>query len=158
MKALRALCLFVLLSPILVVAEQKAKPLNFIFILVDDLGWTDLKCFGSSFYDTPNCDRLAASSMKFTNAYAACPVCSPTRASIMTGRYPTRTGVTDYIGAAAGEKWRRNTRLLPAHYTRQLELKELTIAEVLKGSGLRDFLRRQMALGQRRFLARRSGL
>ena len=95
MKALRILILLALLSPSLAVADQKTKPLNFVFILVDDLGWTDLKCFGSSFYDTPNCDRLAVSGMKFTNAYAACPVCSPTRASIMTGRYPTRTGVTD---------------------------------------------------------------
>ena len=151
MKALRALCLFVLLSPILVVAEQKAKPLNFIFILVDDLGWTDLKCFGSSFYDTPNCDRLAASGMKFTNAYAACPVCSPTRASIMTGRYPTRTGVTDYIGAAAGKAWRRNTRLLPAVYTRQLELKELTLAEVLRGQGYATFFAGKWHLGNEGF-------
>ena len=82
MKALRILILLALLSPSLAVADQKTKPLNFVFILVDDLGWTDLKCFGSSFYDTPNCDRLAASGMKFTNAYAACPVCSPTRASL----------------------------------------------------------------------------
>ena len=151
MKALRILILLALLSPSLAIADQKTKPLNFVFILVDDLGWTDLKCFGSSFYDTPNCDRLAASSMKFTNAYAACPVCSPTRASIMTGRYPTRTGVTDYIGAAAGEKWRRNTRLLPAHSTRQLELKELTIAEVLKGNGYATFFAGKWHLGNEGF-------
>ena len=110
MKVLRIFLLLALVSQSLV-ADSKTKPLNFLFILVDDLGWADLNCFGSSFYDTPNCDQLAASGMKFTNAYAACPVCSPTRASIMTGRYPTRTGVTDYIGAAAGKAWRRNTRL-----------------------------------------------
>ena len=110
MNVIRLLVLFVCLQPAVVRADQKTKPLNFVFILVDDLGWTDLKTFGSSFYDTPNCDRLAATGMKFTNAYAACPVCSPTRASIMTGRYPTRTGVTDYIGAPAGKAWRRNTR------------------------------------------------
>ena len=151
MKALRILILLALLSTSLAVADQKTKPLNFVFILVDDLGWTDLKCFGSSFYDTPNCDRLAASGMKFTNAYAACPVCSPTRASIMTGRYPTRTGVTDYIGAAAGKAWRRNTRLLPAVYTRQLELKELTLAEVLRGQGYATFFAGKWHLGNEGF-------
>jgi arylsulfatase A-like enzyme len=151
MKALRILILLALLSPSLAVADQKTKPLNFVFILVDDLGWTDLKCFGSSFYDTPNCDRLAASGMKFTNAYAACPVCSPTRASIITGRYPTRTGVTDYIGAAAGKAWRRNTRLLPTPYTRQLELKELTIAEALKEHGYATFFAGKWHLGNEGF-------
>ena len=126
MKVRCLLLLLVILCPPLTGADQKTKPLNFVFFLVDDLGWTDLKSFGSSFYDTPNCDRLAASGMKFTNAYAACPVCSPTRASIMTGRYPTRTGVTDYIGAAAGQAWRRNTRLLPAPYTRVVPLGKCT--------------------------------
>ena len=72
------------------------KP-NFVFILVDDLGWTDIACYGSKFYETPNIDRLASEGMRFTDGYAACAVCSPTRASILTGRYPTRTGVTDWI-------------------------------------------------------------
>ena len=150
MKALRIFLLLALVSQSLV-ADSKTKPLNFVFILVDDLGWADLNCFGSSFYDTPNCDQLAASGMKFTNAYAACPVCSPTRASIMTGRYPTRTGVTDYIGAAAGKAWRRNTRLLPAVYTRQLELKELTLAEVLRGQGYATFFAGKWHLGNEGF-------
>ena len=150
MKALRIFLLLALVSQSLV-ADSKTKPLNFVFILVDDLGWADLNCFGSSFYDTPNCDQLAASGMKFTNAYAACPVCSPTRASIMTGRYPTRTGVTDYIGAAAGKAWRRNTRLLPAVYTRQLELKELTLAEVLSGQGYATFFAGKWHLGNEGF-------
>ncbi|MBT6449906.1 MAG: sulfatase [Verrucomicrobiales bacterium] len=150
MKVLRIFLLLALVSQSLV-ANSKTKPLNFVFILVDDLGWADLNCFGSSFYDTPNCDQLAASGMKFTNAYAACPVCSPTRASIMTGRYPTRTGVTDYIGAAAGKAWRRNTRLLPAVYTRQLELKELTLAEVLRGQGYATFFAGKWHLGNEGF-------
>ena len=141
----------ILLNSFLTVCQAGSKPPNIVFFLVDDLGWTDLKCFGSSFYDTPNCDRLAASGMKFTNAYAACPVCSPTRASIMTGRYPTRTGVTDYIGAAAGKAWRRNTRLLPAVYTRQLELKELTLAEVLRGQGYATFFAGKWHLGNEGF-------
>ncbi len=73
---------------------EAAKP-NILFILVDDLGWADVGCFGSKLHETPNIDRLASQGMKFTNAYAACPVCSPTRASIMTGRYPVRQGITN---------------------------------------------------------------
>ena len=63
----------------------------------DDLGWMDLSCQGSRYYETPNLDRLAAQGMRFTNAYAACAVCSPTRAAVQTGRYPGRLGVTDWI-------------------------------------------------------------
>ena len=72
------------------------KP-NFVFFLIDDLGWTDLGCYGSTFYETPNIDKLAAAGMKFTDAYAACPVCSPTRASILSGKHPARVGITDWI-------------------------------------------------------------
>ncbi|MHC4736588.1 MAG: sulfatase-like hydrolase/transferase, partial [Planctomycetota bacterium] len=75
---------------------SKQKP-NFLFILADDLGWSQLGCYGSRFYETPNIDRLAAEGMRFTDAYAACPVCSPTRASIMTGKYPARLHLTDFI-------------------------------------------------------------
>jgi arylsulfatase A-like enzyme len=70
---------------------------NFVFILADDLGWSDLGCYGSSFHETPHIDRLASEGMRFTQAYTAGAVCSPTRGSIMTGKYPVRTGVTDYI-------------------------------------------------------------
>lgn len=72
---------------------------NFVFILIDDLGWRDLGCFGSAFYETPHLDRLAGQGMRFTDAYAACPVCSPTRLSIMTGKYPARLAATDWFGA-----------------------------------------------------------
>ena len=71
---------------------------NILFILCDDLGWKDLGCYGSTFYETPNLDRLAAGGMRFTSAYASCPVCSPTRASVMTGKYPATVGITQYIG------------------------------------------------------------
>ena len=73
------------------------RPPNVIIVLVDDLGARDLGCFGSVFYETPHIDRLAAGGMRFTSAYAAAAVCSPTRASIMTGRYPARLGITDWI-------------------------------------------------------------
>jgi len=77
---------------------------NILFILADDLGWRDLACYGSSFYETPNLDRLADQGVTFTDAYAACPVCSPTRASLLTGCYPPRVGVTNYIGGHAQGK------------------------------------------------------
>src|SRR3954469_25470849 len=77
-------------------ADTAARP-NFVFILADDLGWADLGCYGSTFYETPNLDRLARDGMRFTDAYAACCVCSPTRASIMTGKYPARLGLTDWL-------------------------------------------------------------
>ena len=80
------------------------KP-NIVFFLIDDLGYMDLGCYGSTFYETPHIDALAASGARFTNAYAACPVCSPTRASIMTGKYPARMDTTDWFGAGQPEEW-----------------------------------------------------
>src|SRR5210317_1460812 len=79
-------------------SKERNKP-NVVLLLVDDLGWRDVGFMGSKFYETPNIDRLAKEGMIFTNAYAACAVCSPTRASIQTGRYPARIGVTDWIRA-----------------------------------------------------------
>lgn len=73
------------------------KP-NILLILIDDLGWRDLGCYGSSFYETPHIDRLCAQGMRFTDAYAAAPVCSPTRASILSDQYPATVGVTGSIG------------------------------------------------------------
>ncbi|RKX28748.1 MAG: sulfatase, partial [Verrucomicrobia bacterium] len=73
-------------------------PPNILFILIDDMGWKDLGTYGSEFYETPNLDRLATEGMTFTDGYASCPVCSPTRASCLTGRYPARVGVTQFIG------------------------------------------------------------
>jgi len=77
---------------------------NILFILADDLGWRDLSCYGSSFYETPNLDRLADQGVSLTDAYAACPVCSPTRCSLLTGCYPPRVGVTNFIGGNARGK------------------------------------------------------
>ena len=83
--------------------NQVKKP-NVVFILVDDLGWTDLGCYGSSFYDTPRLDQLAGKSIRFTNAYAASPVCSPTRAAVMTGKHPVRVNITDWIQGLPDER------------------------------------------------------
>ena len=76
---------------------MQEQPPNILFILIDDLGAVDLASFGSSFYATPNLDRLAERGLVFTDAYASCPVCSPTRGSLLTGRYPARMGLTDWI-------------------------------------------------------------
>jgi arylsulfatase A-like enzyme len=112
-------------------AGPMQQKLNFVFILMDDLGWRDLTCFGSTFYETPNIDRLRGQGMKFTNAYAACPVCSPTRASIMTGKYPARLGLTNYIPGSP----QRNTKLIETPFAQQVPLEEITIAEALQPAG-----------------------
>ncbi len=95
------------------------KP-NIIFILADDLGWAELGCYGNKFNETPNLDRMAGEGMRFTEAYAAAPVCSPYRAALMTGQYPARVGITDYL--------RPND-------TRHLSTDYVTIAEMLKRAG-----------------------
>ncbi|MHC4179369.1 MAG: sulfatase [Planctomycetota bacterium] len=130
-------------------AKPPAKqPINFVIILVDDLGWMDLTCQGSKYFETPNVDRLAAQGMRFTNGYAACAVCSPTRAAVQTGRYPARVGVTDWIRArfqggeipADGKNpteyvGGRNRPLLCPPNPLFMELDELTLAEALKPAG-----------------------
>jgi len=110
--------------------KDKVKP-NFLFILADDMGWSQLGCYGSSFYETPSIDRLASEGMRFTDAYAACPVCSPTRASIMTGRYPARLHLTDFI---AGGNYPYE-KLKQPKWQKYLPLEEITIAEILKTAG-----------------------
>jgi arylsulfatase A-like enzyme len=135
-----------------ITTPKPEKKLNVVFFLVDDLGWKDLGCFGSSFYETPNIDRLAAESMKFTNAYAACPVCSPTRASIMTGKYPARMDNTDWFGAPQPEEVPRhhtkNKPLLPAPYSENLALEEVTLAEAFKEAGYKTFFAGKWHLGE----------
>ena len=118
-----------------------------VFFVADDLGQRDLGCYGSTFYETPNLDALAKEGARFSNAYAACPVCSPTRASLLTGRYPQRAGITDYLGAAQPEKWNRNTRLLPAPYATELALNETTLAEALKAADYATFFAGKWHLG-----------
>lgn len=105
-----------------------AKP-NFIFILMDDLGWKDLECYGSSFYETPHLDQLAKEGVRFTDAYAACPVCSPTRASVLSGKYPAAVGVTNFIGGHTKGK------LIDAPYIDHLPLEEKSLASTLRENG-----------------------
>jgi arylsulfatase A-like enzyme len=105
---------------------------NFILILIDDMGWRDLGCYGSPTYLTPNIDRLASEGLRFTDAYAAAPVCSPTRASIMTGKYPARLHPTDWI---PGRKAWSTSKLHAPDLEQQLPHREITIAEGLKTRG-----------------------
>jgi uncharacterized sulfatase len=109
----------------------KDRP-NIVFILADDLGVHELSCYGNIYYESPNIDKLAKEGMLFTDAYAACPVCSPTRASIMTGKYPARLHLTDYI---PGAKVSGKEKLLLPDWTQRLKLDEITIAEALKEAG-----------------------
>jgi arylsulfatase A-like enzyme len=124
------------------------KP-NFVFILVDDLGWADLGCYGSTFHETPNIDQLATESMRFTSAYAACPVCSPTRASIMTGKYPARIGVTDWIaGRQVYNPGLPSDKLLARDFELEMKLEEVTIAEALKQAGYTTFFAGKWHIGE----------
>ncbi len=109
----------------------KGKKPNIVFILADDLGRHQIRCYGNAFYETPNIDRLAAEGVKFSDAYAACPVCSPTRASIMTGKYPARLHITDYI---PGNRFPR-ARLKTPDWTLELPQEEVTLAEMLAAAG-----------------------
>jgi len=142
----RLITLIACLAGSLCYAAQDSRP-NIVFFLVDDLGQRDLACYGSPFYETPHLDRLAKQGALYTDAYAACPVCSPTRASIISGKYPQRVGVTDYIGAPAPDQWKRNTKLLPAPYKDRLALEEVTLAEAMKANGYATFFAGKWHLG-----------
>jgi len=119
-------------------------PPNIVFILIDDMGWKDLGTYGSEFYETPNLDRLATEGMTFTDAYASCPVCSPTRASCLTGRYPARIGVTQFIGGHTVGK------LQDVPYHHALPLNEVTSASVLREAGYQTWHVGKWHLGSER--------
>jgi arylsulfatase A len=112
-------------------APLAARQPNVVLILADDLGWTDLTCYGSDFYETPNLDRLAKDGMKFTQNYSACTVCSPTRAALLTGKYPARLHVTDWIPGQMPD----NPKLLVPDWTKYLAHEETTLAELFKSAG-----------------------
>ena len=121
------------------------KPTNFLFFLVDDMGWADIGANGSKFHETPHIDRLAKSGMRFTQGYAAGSVCSPTRASIMTGKHPVRVNITDWI---PGQSNRPTNPLLHPEDRHSLALEEVTIAEALKQNGYQTFFAGKWHLGK----------
>ncbi len=137
-----ALCIFITAAP----ALDAAKQTNFLFFLVDDMGWADIGANGSTFHETPNIDRLAKSGMRFTQGYAAGSVCSPTRASIMTGRHPVRVDITDWI---PGQANRPANPLLHPEDRSHLPLEEVTIAEALKEHGYQTFFAGKWHLGDK---------
>lgn len=118
---------------------------NIIFILVDDMGWRDLECYGSDFYETPHIDKLAGEGVRFTNAYSAHPVCSPTRSSIATGKYPARLHITAYI---PGKEKPYAKISHPADWTKYLKMSEITYAEVLRENGYKTFHAGKWHMGQ----------
>ena len=138
--------LLVLMTLFLGSCKQAENP-NIVFILVDDLGWKDLGCYGSEFYDTPNLDKLAARSVRFTNAYAASPVCSPTRAALMTGKHPARVNITDWIPGMSISR-ARDPKLIPPEDIHNLPLEEFTIAEAFREHGYKTFFAGKWHLGE----------
>jgi len=131
--------------------EEPQKP-NILFILADDFGYHDMSVMGSEFYETPNIDRIASEGMIFTDGYAACQVCSPSRASIMSGKFTARHGITDWIGARTGEEWRkqgRHNQLLPPEYVHNLPHEYVTLPEALKEAGYKTFFAGKWHLGSK---------
>jgi arylsulfatase A-like enzyme len=114
-------------------AAAPAQP-NILFIMIDDLGWMDLRCQGNNRLHTPNIDRLAAQGMRFTDAYAAAPVCSPTRAAVLTGLAPARLQITNHIPDQK-RFTPKDAKLLPAAMLNHLPVEHVTIAERLKAAG-----------------------
>ncbi len=107
---------------------------NIILFLIDDLGWKDIGCQGSTYYRTPNIDRLASDGVRFTDAYAACAVCSPTRAAVLTGKYPARLMLTDWLPSG---RWNPKAKLREGRFLRGLPVEEFTLAEALRAAGYR---------------------
>ena len=134
-----------LLSTILPIAAHSCNKQNVIFILADDLGWADLSCNGSKFYETPNIDRLAQKGIFFSNAHAASPVSSPARGAIMTGKYPSRTRYTGLLG-----QWGKPSlgRLIDADFSPNISAQEFTLAEAFKEGGYKTLHLGKWHLGE----------
>lgn len=132
----RSFLLTTLLAPLAMLQAEdapKQKP-NIILFLIDDLGWRDLGCQGSTFYQTPHIDQLAAEGVRFTDAYAACAVCSPTRAAVLTGKYPARLLLTEWLPSG---RWNPKAKLQSGRFLRGLPVEEHTLAEALRDGGYR---------------------
>jgi arylsulfatase A-like enzyme len=138
------------LLPVLIHAQTSDnEPPNILFILVDDLGYHDLSYTGSRFYETPNIDKLASEGMNFTNAYAASPICSPSRAAIMTGKYPGRLNLTDYIPGNRHYGPHSDQKLASHPFELFLDQNETTIAEALRSAGYSTFFAGKWHLGEK---------
>lgn len=132
--------------------QEEIKQKNVLFILADDFGNHDMSGTGSTYYNTPNIDRIASEGTSFTNGYATCQVCSPSRVSIMSGKFPARHGVTDWIGAKTGKEWRKKGRynkLLPPTYEYQLKHEYTTLPEAMKEAGYATFFAGKWHMGDK---------
>lgn len=137
-------------------AAAERQP-NVVLIVADDLGWADLGCYGSTFYETPSLDKLASEGVRFTDAYASAPVCSPSRAAMMTGQNPARIGLTAHIGDAQPQHWGRDTPLRPARYVDRLPHEETTLAERLGDAGYATMHAGKWHLGHEHFFPEYQG-
>ncbi|MCC5935908.1 MAG: sulfatase [Lunatimonas sp.] len=150
MKIHVRLAAVLLLGALFSCQKEDQRPPNILFILVDDLGYADLGFSGSPFHDTPHLDQLAGESWQFTHGYSGSRVCSPARATIMTGQFTARHGITDWIGAKTGENWREHNRfdpMLPADYQHALDPAHTTLAEAFKAQGYHTFYAGKWHLG-----------
>lgn len=143
--------LFLLVASGRIASAETRPPTNFVFFLVDDLGWADVGVNGSTFHETPHIDNLAASGMNFTAGYAAASICSPTRASILTGRHPVRVNITDWLPGMDHDR-AYNPRFQHIDDAEEMALEEVTIAEVLRDSGYATFFAGKWHLGSEGFL------
>ncbi|MCL5269933.1 MAG: sulfatase, partial [bacterium] len=145
-------------------AGKPARKPNFIFFLVDDMGWMDSSTYGSTFYETPNMDRMARRAMRFTNAYAT-PLCSPTRCTIMTGLYCERLGLTlpaghmpQAVGARMGKRAAPYMKMITPSSATYMPLEQYTVAEALRDGGYRTAHFGKWHLGgNEQYWARRQG-
>ncbi len=125
--------------------QKEQKPLNVVFFLVDDLGWRDVGCYGSSFYETPNIDRFATEGVRFTSAYAACHVCSPSRASIMSGKYPASINLTDWLPGRLDFPFQK---LKNVEINQHLPYGESTLPKELQANGYKTAIFGKWHLGE----------